>query len=517
MKKLFILLVIIISFQLLKAQVPTWNQDVAPIIFQHCTSCHHSDGIAPFRLMNYNQAFQHLNDIGADVSDKKMPPWPPSTSYCHYQNERALTYQDINTILDWVNGGGPEGTGTQPTAPVFTNNTMMSNIDTTLYMPLYTVQTDVDEYRTFVIHSGLDSTRYINEIEFMIGNKSIVHHILIYQDPTVTSWNYDQNDPGPGYNSNGTTTASPYATLITGWAPGDPMQSLPGNFGFKVSAGADYVVEFHFAPGHIGELDSTHINIHYCSGTNVRQVVVSPILYHEFPSLMGGPLFIAADSVETFTERAKFNFDKTLISVGPHMHLIGTSIKSFFVDSAGDTTKLIHIPTWDFHWQGFYNFQHFIKLPAQTYIYANAVYNNTSSNPNNPNTPPIDVSVGEHTTDEMMLVFFAYTDYQPGDENIVVDTTVYNTGIQANSNQSELSFRLIPNPASSEFFIQPSQDVFEDYEIELTNLIGELVLKETFNPLSHIPVNISQLPNGVYFVHLIGSKFNSTIRIVKSY
>jgi hypothetical protein len=41
-----------------------------------------------------------------------------------------------------------------------------------------------------------------------------------------------------------------------------------------------------------------------------------------------------------------------------------------------------------------------------------------------PKTPPQPVSLGDATTDEMMLVFFALTYYFPGDENILIDSSL---------------------------------------------------------------------------------------------
>ena len=39
------------------------------------------------------------------------------------------------------------------------------------------------------------------------------------------------------------------------------------------------------------------------------------------------------------------------------------------------------------------------------------------------------VTQGEATTDEMMLVYFAYMAYQPGDEDIVIDSSLLSTAV----------------------------------------------------------------------------------------
>src|SRR5687768_16969033 len=73
------------------AQTPNWAQHVAPILYNKCTSCHHSGGIAPFPLMNYSDAQSWASFIKTDVQSGKMPPWPPDSSYNHYVHERSLS------------------------------------------------------------------------------------------------------------------------------------------------------------------------------------------------------------------------------------------------------------------------------------------------------------------------------------------------------------------------------------------------------------------------------------------
>ena len=60
------------------------------------------------------------------------------------------------------------------------------------------------------------------------------------------------------------------------------------------------------------------------------------------------------------------------------------------------------------------------KIPAGYTLHGIATYDNTSSNPFNPNDPPTTVMFGEGTTDEMFFVFFDYVMYQEGDETIAL-------------------------------------------------------------------------------------------------
>jgi hypothetical protein len=106
------------------------------------------------------------------------------------------------------------------------------------------------------------------------------------------------------------------------------------------------------------------------------------------------------------------------------MHLVGKSMQVYALKPGGDTVHLVNIPEWDFHWQMYYRFQKPIYLPPGTKGVAIASYDNTTANPNNPNNPPQNVTLGEGTGDEMMLVYFNFTTQgaSPLDTNLVIDT-----------------------------------------------------------------------------------------------
>lgn len=203
-------------------------------------------------------------------------------------------------------------------------------------------------------------------------------------------------------------------------------------------------------------MDSTSVRIKYASATP-RELAVLPVINH-VTTLTNGPLFIPANTVKTMYAEFQVPSDVTVTSVMPHMHLIGTSIKAYALTPTQDTIHLIDIPQWDFHWQGFYQFPKPLRIPANSVVHAEAVYDNTSNNPYNPNNPPQNVSAGEGTEDEMMLIYFNVSNYFPGDTNIIVDTVSHLphhpscyalTGL-SETEKTGAMLRFYPNPSSYE-------------------------------------------------------------------
>ena len=96
MKKLITVIAVLISCQFTNAQTPTYNEDVACILYEHCTTCHHTGGIAPFSLMEYDDASAAAYGVLGSVNAGTMPPWPPNPNYNTLAHERLLTQNEID-------------------------------------------------------------------------------------------------------------------------------------------------------------------------------------------------------------------------------------------------------------------------------------------------------------------------------------------------------------------------------------------------------------------------------------
>jgi hypothetical protein len=64
-----------------------------------------------------------------------------------------------------------------------------------------------------------------------------------------------------------------------------------------------------------------------------------------------------------------------------------------------------------------------LKIPAGSILHAEAVYDNSMNNPENPNYPPKDILFewGMSDDSEMMRLVLLYLPYQVGDENISLE------------------------------------------------------------------------------------------------
>jgi hypothetical protein len=218
------------------------------------------------------------------------------------------------------------------------------------------------------------------------------------------------------------------------YAPGSlpiefPIDSL-NKFGIEIPANSSIELGMHYPEGTFGQLDSTKVKFYfYPQNTTIREIYTEYLITEGLPP--GPPFNIPPNQITQMSSSyGPIINDMSLMSIFPHMHLLGKEMECFAVTPTNDTINLIRINKWDFEWQGAYLYKQFIKIPAGSIIYAFGSYDNTASitNPN-----PVLVQSGLNTDDEMFVFIFQFLDYQIGDENISLENTSLSTSIFDNT------------------------------------------------------------------------------------
>ena len=138
-------------------------------------------------------------------------------------------------------------------------------------------------------------------------------------------------------------------------------------------------------------------------------------------------LVIPANEIKSFTIDYNVQETMSVLTVNPHMHLLGQSFIAYATTPLGDTIPMIRIPKWEFRWQYFYTYKKVLVIPAGSVIHVEGVFDNTEKNINNPYFPPqVIIDRGDRfdsmkTTNEMLQFIITYMAYQPGDENLSLE------------------------------------------------------------------------------------------------
>ena len=104
------------------ARAVTFSEDIAPILYGNCVTCHRPGEAAPFSLISYEDATKR-GPLLADVTKSRyMPPWHAEPGFGDFADERRLSDAQIESISAWVKQGMPRGNGaSMPKLPVFTD------------------------------------------------------------------------------------------------------------------------------------------------------------------------------------------------------------------------------------------------------------------------------------------------------------------------------------------------------------------------------------------------------------
>jgi hypothetical protein len=501
-----------------------YSEHIAPIIIENCTVCHRDGEIGPMPLTSFEEVRNWGWMIKYVTEIKYMPPWPPDKEYSHFLGERGLTDEEISLIAEWVDNDMPEGDPElAPDVPVFPEGSQVGTPDLVLsFAEAYTHQGDnTDQYQIFVLPTDLLEDKVIKAIEFRPGNTSIVHHALIAADVSGEARAMDEASEEYGYvgfGGWGVQVADDYP----GYVPGSRPNIYPVGIGQTLPAGADLLLQVHYAPISSDQTDSSSVNIFFADEEEeISRFVESHVMLPFFGTLENGPFIIPANETRNFHGTFTVPFKVSIMGIAPHMHLLGKGWHVYAEQPNGDIVNLIDIPDWDFNWQGAYFFDRFQILEAGAVIHAFAEYDNTTDNPLNPNNPPSLVTWGEGTEDEMYYLPFLYLPYEDGDETYVFgeDGTITGTEEATLPLAENRMHAVYPNPttgASTAFFSLAEKSMLS---IEIRDLQGKLVRKVRQNELHlrgqyQVPLPTDGLAAGVYVLQLYSNTFTLSEKII---
>lgn len=495
MKRISTIIFAIFIFSIgLNAQTPNFSENISPIIYNKCTKCHRSGEIGPQSFTSYQEVANWAPTIKYVTSIRYMPPWKPDASYSHFLGENVLTDAEIKTISDWVDAGSPQGDPLKEAIiPIFPKGSQLGTPDLVLsFSQKFNVKgNNADEYHVFVLPTGLKQDKDIAAVEMRPGNLKAVHHALMSWDTTGQAQQLDAATPEYGFtNFGGFGVNSANNSQYPGYVPGQRARYFPDGVAQKMYKGSDFLVQVHYAPTPVALTDSSSFNIFFSKKPVQRYVYNYIMLPYD---LVNGPFVINKDKVKTFHGQYTVPAKVSVFAVWPHCHLLGKSWQVYTVHPNGDTTNMIKIDDWDFHWQGAYLFPKYQVLEPGTVVHAFCTYDNTSNNPLNPNNPPKTISWGEKTSDEMFYLPFSFVLYQTGDENIVFSNDLTDIKDPSTLAVHDRLFPIYPNPAKNAITIGYRLSQNSEINLSIYDINGKLI-KSVLSQQNHPPgdFNITQ-------------------------
>ncbi|MEX2112209.1 MAG: thiol-disulfide isomerase, partial [Pirellulales bacterium] len=389
----------------------TYTKHVAHIMQDRCVECHRKGEVAPFTLTSYDDVIGWADTICEVVEEGRMPPWFASPEHGHFLNDASLTAEEKKTLSQWVANGCPEGDAKDlPEPRKFVEGWRIGEPDQIVYVteePYAVPAEGTVDYQYFTVDPGWTEDKWIQATESRPGNRSVVHHIIVFVQPP----DGQQDSGGRGG--------------IGGYAPGITPTICPPGTAMFVPAGSKLTFQMHYTPNGSEQQDRSMVGVFFTDQKSVKKIVRGGVCGDTAFSIPPG-----ASSHEV-VGRHRFLKDALLLNLTPHMHLRGKDFKYVVEYPDGTSEVLLDVPSYDFNWQLRYMLAEPKLMPKGTRLTCTAHFDNSEDNQANPD-PKATVTYGDQTWEEMMFGF--YTTIDPKEdltEKKAVATKTADTGDDA--------------------------------------------------------------------------------------
>jgi hypothetical protein len=396
----------------------TFTKDVAPIFQARCEGCHRPDGMAPMPLVTYEEARPWAKSIAARVGARQMPPWhiDKTIGIQKFKNDRSLSDEQIDTILNWVSAGAPKGDPQDMPPPKAWPNedawqlaSKYGQPDLIVKSPEYTMPAVAqDAWWRPTNPTGITEPRWVRAIEIRPvgkGARRITHHALARlvqtEDMDQALFTNDPNVAGDG--------------LFMEWAVGKAGDEMRPDSGRLMLPGSKITWEMHYHA--IGEEISAHTELavwFYPKGQEPKHREVLA-MFNTFSGLMPGfrSLDIPPNQVTTTESFVTLKENARIENFQAHMHLRGKGMSMEAIFPDGRREMLSQVTDFNFNWHNMYIYADDAAplLPKGTVLHFLAWYDNTRNNRNNPD-PDQWVGWGDRTVDEMGHAWINVTYYK---------------------------------------------------------------------------------------------------------
>ena len=380
----------------------TWSHQIAPLVFNNCTTCHHPGGGGPFSLLTYEDARRWGQQMATVTAARYMPPWLPEHGFGDFEDERRLSQEQIALIARWVQTGMPEGDVSALTPPPIYSETWQHgtpDLILTVKRPFDLAASGTDVFRNFVLPYPLKQTHYVSAMEIRPAAPRIVHHANILIDRTASfrrshTAQWEESVAGMELEVDTGNEFDPDSNFLF-WKPDTPVLVEPEDMPWRLDPGNDLILNMHLMPSGKPEAASAQVGLYFTDRPPAKHPMLLQLERDSALDIPAGERnFVVEDSL-------RLPVDVEVLGIYPHAHYLGKRMEAWATLPDQQKKWLILIPNWDIDRQSVYRYRKPVFLPKGSVVHMRYVYDNSSGNPHNPHNPPVRVKAGNRSEDEM--------------------------------------------------------------------------------------------------------------------
>jgi len=366
-----------------------FNREIVRIFQRSCLACHSAGSITQVQLATYDQARPWAKAIKEEVLEKRMPPYQAVKGYGRFQHDYILPQRDVDLIVSWVEGGAPKGEDKDLPRELKGKSEWALGQPDLILQPKSEVKISADgedEYRCFVLPTGLSEDRLVEAVDFHPGNGTVVHCASFAIDRTAQLRMLDAMDRGAG--DCGPQGSEPAADRLGEWVPGQAVTRLPAGVARLLPAGSRVVLRIHYHKNGETVSDRSSLGLYFAKGQAAKQLRSVAITAPDtaVPPGAAAHRIQASYTVPESTEA---------IAIRPLLYPFGKSLEATAYRPDGTAEVLIWARNYRYDWQPAFYFKKPVALPKGTRVEVTAYLDNSDDNPNNPSSPPKPIRFAE--------------------------------------------------------------------------------------------------------------------------
>jgi peroxiredoxin len=368
----------------------SYTKEIVPILQENCVSCHHDGAIGPWSMSSHAMVRGWSPMMREVVMTRRMPPGQIDSHVGKKIAEVAgLTIAEKQKLIHWIDAGAPMGDGIDPLPQMTFNDTKFSlgEPDMVFAVPAQGIPaTGVVDYRYVPVELKLDRDVWIRAMEFVPGDREVLHHVIAYLSSPA-------DKSGSGQNQ-----AAERGDNIGGFAPGRQPDEFRDNSGRFIPKGSNLLLQMHYTTSGRETVDATEVGLF---------IHDKPPAFVMSGGVAGQRRFMVPPGAKEHMLRGEqlIERDAYLYEMTPHMHFRGKHMSYSVEYPDGKIESLLSVPKYDFNWQFNYRLEEPLFLPAGSKLIAIGAMDNSSRNLGNPD-PTKPVFFGLQTMHEM---FFGFT------------------------------------------------------------------------------------------------------------
>jgi hypothetical protein len=393
--------------------------DVAPLITQHCVTCHSErprfsapmplTKLSHFQVAAPTMPARKVYEVAIDrinATDIKLRMPPASGA--------AITPANLQILNTWLGGGAVAGSTScevvDPMAPPTTtggsgmggSSMTMGTGGTTSTMGTggsmvappppaddvqcyelrahapgnktapFSVPNQPDLYTNFTFMPPWQGMQYGRSFRVLTDNVDVIHHWLLYKNST----------PGPDGAVDPSIGAHPNGELVHGWAPGGDDLVLNADVGIEMPGTVSYTLETHhnnLGSGPVPDASGIEVCVTPTRPTNIASL-----------SWLGTDMISGTTATGTCDPASNERIH--ILGATPHMHTKGRHMK-VVINRASGTQEMLHDEPFDFDYQ--HSYDHDVWIEPGDRITTTCTYSSPAQ-------------FGEGTGDEMCYFFTLY-------------------------------------------------------------------------------------------------------------